>query len=770
MHIVGKVVGFSNGILYGWIYDSNRLDERLVVEIWGDDYPIALTRAQAWMPELADIGDGCYGFYQSISAKKISFVNRLHAKLANTDYRLEGDIFLDNNPGDSQFSTALLGYVENKGGLLLHGWAYDPLVPDKSIELQIFEKNNLLGEVTANQKMADLLDLGVGEGKHGFEFTLPLNLANGEPHYISVLSKDGQALQGSPVVVVTYPQTIDDYLEICSKKTQDLGLIKFLAKQFRGYQEYAPLSVEFSAYLEWSNYFYGNSTLLQSKQQREFLVLVDGDGDLEKTLKSLLGQTYIFFKIIVKGPKINFSDPRIQFVDPADWENVVAVTIKYHVGLLSFIDAGDMFESTTLTQLNYAFDDPVVKMVYSDCLYGGASTTSAGLWFKPDWDLDLFLSQQLAHHAFAVLSDVISNDFRWITRPDAWPWLAVEAIGSHAKAIKHIPQILYHRSEANSLVIRDDVVEYFLPRIAPGVRIKRRLFNDSMRILEWPKSDEMPHVSLVIPTRDQQEFLEKCINSLKRTDYPNLDIIVVDNDTKDKKAVRYLSKINKNSNITVISYPHRFNYSAINNYAVRHAKGQIIGLLNNDVEAITEDWLQIMVTHLQRPNIGAVGAKLLWPNGMVQHAGVLLGLHGLAGHIGNDWEETDEGYWGYNQLTRRLNAVTAACLICYKDDYLRIGGLNEKLFPVAFNDVDFCLRLRELGKEIIWTPEAKLWHAESVSRGRDEVPSKQARLEKEKRALRELWGHQLYSDSYYNINLNLDRYSHRGLAFPPRKK
>ena len=206
----------------------------------------------------------------------------------------------------------------------------------------------------------------------------------------------------------------------------------------------------------------------------------------------------------------------------------------------------------------------------------------------------------------------------------------------------------------------------------------------------------------------------------------------------------------------------------MNNRAVEVAQGELIALINNDIEVLESDWLNEMVRQLLRPNVGAVGAKLLWANNFVQHGGVLLGQHGLAGHIGNDWHSNDSGYFGMNQRVRGVSAVTAACLLCRREDYIAVGGLNEIELPVNFNDVDFCLRLGKLGKRILWTPHARLRHLESASRGKDLLPEQQARFEREKRYMRKNWTAVFTHDPFYNCNLNLDRYSHAGLAIPPR--
>ena len=222
----------------------------------------------------------------------------------------------------------------------------------------------------------------------------------------------------------------------------------------------------------------------------------------------------------------------------------------------------------------------------------------------------------------------------------------------------------------------------------------------------------------------------------------------------------------------MITYDKNFNYSAINNWAVEQAKGEIIGLINNDIEVITPEWMEEMLSLLLRPNIGAVGAKLLWPNEMVQHGGVLLGVNNLAGHIGNNNRADDLGYQGLLQVTHQVGAVTAACLLTRKSDYLNLNGLDEKAFPVAFNDVDYCLKLSQNNLSCVWTPFACMIHAESISRGKDDTPEKAARAQMEMSHLRERWTDTLMNDRYYHpsFSLNSADAPFSALAIPPRKR
>jgi GT2 family glycosyltransferase len=255
------------------------------------------------------------------------------------------------------------------------------------------------------------------------------------------------------------------------------------------------------------------------------------------------------------------------------------------------------------------------------------------------------------------------------------------------------------------------------------------------------------------------------------TDWPALEIIVIDNGSSEAATKTYFRKIAKRG-IRVLPMPGPFNYADLNNRAVEAASGDIVGLINNDIEALHAGWLDELVGQLLRPGVGAVGAKLLWPNGMVQHGGVLLGVGNVAGHYGNRLADADWGDHGRNQLVQQVSGVTAACLLLRKADYLAVGGMDTHAFPVAFNDVDLCLKLRRAGKAIVWTPHARLLHAESASRGHEDTPQKRARSQREIDLLRQRWGAVLLRDPAYHPSLNLDSHSHAfgGLALPPRPR
>ena len=279
--------------------------------------------------------------------------------------------------------------------------------------------------------------------------------------------------------------------------------------------------------------------------------------------------------------------------------------------------------------------------------------------------------------------------------------------------------------------------------------------------------DAMPLVSLIIPTRNAKELVRQCIDSIvELTTYRNYEIILIDNGSDDPDSIDYFTSLAARPNFRVIRDDGEFNYSALNNAAVRQARGDIVGLINNDIEVITPDWLSDMVSIASQPGVGAVGARLWYPDNTLQHGGVILGIGGVAGHSHKRLPKERRGYFERAALMQSFSAVTAACLVIQKRHYLSVGGLNEVNLKVAFNDVDFCIRLREVGLRNVWTPYAELFHHESATRGDDIQPEKQRRFESEVRYMKTHWGDALNRDPAYNPNLTLV-HEDFGLAWPP---
>lgn len=406
---------------------------------------------------------------------------------------------------------------------------------------------------------------------------------------------------------------------------------------------------------------------------------------------------------------------------------------------------------------------------YADCDRDGAEDEREAPWFKPSWDINLFLGADVyttgtAWSAALARAALALDDFP----PgggiaDVAAVMAAAALQTEAQMV-HVPQVLYHRrasapaSPAEGAIDpqRQAAMQWLAHRLAPGAQLVPNGRYPALQHVVWPLPATLPRVSLIVPTRDQVKLLRACVEGLlENTDYPDLEVIVVDNDSTHPDTLAYLAALPERG-VRVLSHPHPFNYATINNRAVAEATGSVIGLINNDIEVLDANWLKAMVAQLHQPGVGAVGAKLLWPNGMVQHGGVVVGINGLAAHAGNLWRADDAGYLGFNQVARQQSAVTAACLLVHKSLYEDLSGLDDYRYPVAFNDVDFCLRIRAHGERIVWTPLATLIHAESASRGKEDSPEKHARAQREQYLFIEKWANLVYVDPYYHPALNHD--------------
>jgi len=381
--------------------------------------------------------------------------------------------------------------------------------------------------------------------------------------------------------------------------------------------------------------------------------------------------------------------------------------------------------------------------------------------FKPDWNPDLFLTHNYIGRLCAYnyrLQNCVKDDYSELLY--CLPKLS-------ATEIQHIPKILYHRSTANTSespeILSPDsdkerdnqaLEHYFQAQGIKNVFIEPGTMPQSQRV-RYTIPQPPPLVSLIIPTRDMLEVLAPCLRSiLDKTLYSYYEIIIVDNGSTDPTTLAYLDNIRRiDQRVKILPYPFPFNYSAINNFAVTRSKGEIIALVNNDIEVISPNWLTEMVSHALRPDIGCVGAKLLYSDGTIQHGGVILGLGGVAGHAHRNFAQTDAGYCNRLQLVHNLSAVTAACLVVRRSVFDQVEGLDEEHLQVAFNDVDFCIKVREAGYRNLWTPYAELFHHESKSRGQDDTPEKQERFQREFKYMQKKWGKFLIQDPNYNPNL-----------------
>lgn len=440
---------------------------------------------------------------------------------------------------------------------------------------------------------------------------------------------------------------------------------------------------------------------------------------------------------------------------------------------IALLDHDDLLRENALAEVVFEINrHPDLEIVYSDEDKLDSNGQRYDPYFKPDFSRELFRSQNYLNHLTVHKAKNIKLVSGWrheyVGSQDYDLNLRIFELVDE-KNIRHIPKILYHwRAVAGSTASSNSEKSY---SYSAG---KRALVDHVKRIgldatVETPKNlpfyrvrlnppKPEPLVSLIVPTRDGLKFLRDCIESIyHKTTYKNFEIIIVDNNSQDPATLTYLNQLTEHKNLSVLRYPHAFNYSAINNFAVKKANGSIIGLINSDIKVISPDWLTEMVSWATQPEIGCVGAKLYYENDTIQHAGVILGVVGVAGHPHRHRQKTDSGYFGRLVLLQNLSAVTAACLVVRKCVYEKVGGLNEKDLPVAYNDVDLCLKVREAGFRNLFTPYAELYHLESVSRGKDDNLEKQARFSREIDYMRRTWGDALAIDPYYSPHLTRDR-------------
>lgn len=400
--------------------------------------------------------------------------------------------------------------------------------------------------------------------------------------------------------------------------------------------------------------------------------------------------------------------------------------------------------------------------------------------FKPDWNPTLFLSNNYICHLAVYRTDLIRKvgGFRPGLEGAQDYDLTLRCIQHlDPTQIVHIPKVLYHwRAHSGSTALALDQKPYFAEsgRVALQDYLKNCGISGTVEHtgiayrLHYTLPTPPPLVSIIVLTRDKYSLLHQCIESiLQLTTYENYEILIVDNDSTDIQTLDYLKKLENHANIRIYRDPQPFNYSALTNNAVKYAKGSFLCFLNNDIQVISPDWLNEMCSLALQPSIGAVGAALFYPNETLQHGGIIVGGGGIASHAHRKFPRKDPGYMSRKASRSNFSAVTAACMVVKTDVFQKMGGLNEQDLKIAFNDVDFCLRLIEAGYRNVWTPYAELYHHESASRGLDTTPEKKARFLKEMDYMQKRWAHLLSTDLAYNPNLTLE-YEDWSLAWPPR--
>ena len=772
----GVLEGLHEGFLYGWAVDMSQPNARVVVEICLDGEAFGcviadVARTDITLPLNAEC-DVCHGFVADLGLLATKESGVLTARIANAAFMLPGHVHLDN-PENAPLSAC--SQVFSDGALRLYGWALHSTNEARPVEVYAYLGADRIAFAIANLNHPAIRSLH--DGPHGFTLELPLSLADGSVHEVRVVDERGQVLNGSPVTICVCATGVKALLS-------DADQASLLSDVIDSYERYLPRSLGLQHYPAWCALFESSPSangsqpqLASSSPTLRFGVIVTGEGDQDATLASLDRQQDAACHAFVA---------RVGGRTSLTFRQLLQQALDEDVDVVACIRAGDTLPEHALASVADGFALKGACIVYTDsAVTDGAAAVP---WFKPAWNPEYALGTDYPLELMATRAELART---WLEKSTpvnaadnaasfAWSMLA-EVWEQGAQTIVHVPRVLYHFNAAlteQERAMRLEAARFALRQLEPSSGLDRMLAQSPpdftprhlYRVLSHRQKSTS--VSLIIPTRDRAELLERCISSIQRfTEWENLEIIVVDNDSVEPGTKACFDAFAKQG-IRILSVPGPFNFATLNNRAVEAATGDIIGLINNDIEPLHSGWLDEIIGHLLQPGVGAVGAKLLWPNGMVQHGGVLMGVGAVAGHYGNALADTDWGDHGRNQLTHQVSGVTAACLFMRRSDYQGMNGMDPIAFPVAFNDVDLCLKLRRQGKAIIWTPHARLLHAESASRGREDTPQKRARAQREIEQLRKRWGTQLLRDPAYHPSLNLDAHAQAfgGLALPPRAR
>lgn len=436
---------------------------------------------------------------------------------------------------------------------------------------------------------------------------------------------------------------------------------------------------------------------------------------------------------------------------------------------LMLCDHDDTLEPDALYEIVKAINDTGADVLYTDedkVSMDGRHYFDPN--FKPDFNLFRLRENNYICHIFVVKKSL--TDETGLLRSEfdgAQDFDFILRCCEKAQKITHIPKVLYHwrcHMDSTAADPSSKAYAYEAGRKAVREHYQRLGIDAKVEMTERPgwyrshvKVQGNPLISVIIPNKDHTDDLELCLFSMTRkSTYRNYEILIVENNSEKEETFEYYRKLpDRYPKARVLTWEKEFNYSAINNFAAKEAKGEYLLFLNNDVEILTPDWMEEMLQNCQQENVAAVGAKLYYPDDTIQHAGVVLGLGGIAGHIMCRASKEDPGYFGRMISVQEISAVTAACMMVKKSDFDAVGGLDET-FQVAFNDIDLCMKFRAAGKKIIFTPYAELYHYESKSRGLEDTPEKQFRFDKEVKRFQEKWAQQLeMGDPYYSPNLSV---------------
>ena len=716
-----------------------------------DGHVVRVVRADTYVRELAQqsLGDGFFGFSISLNSRVVNGGSVVAARLANIGTAV-GPVIALEQPSSSVDPAEGAGAVRWLGGLRFSGWInadQDPATMNVLVD----------GILVDRIRISRWSHVGSGEeasAVRSFDVFLPPRFGDACVHQLAIVTTSGENLQGSPFTFLTFADGLREFIA-----SQDGPAQESLRAEL--FDQLVPASVPFARYQEWRQRF----PVATGPAATELCgVVMVGSGDIDDTLASLTRQSgadWIAAAIGTDGTPAGFEPDLLQSFLEGEGADC---------GYVLFGLAGTVLAANALQRIGYAFSQfEAARAVYGDVDVRGGEGSAWPLAL-PAFDYERMLEQGYCAHLFALRSATAA---RCVAAGATDLYRLFNAVldddNSSNADIVHLPGSLgllpvFDREQAGT-TLADASLAHLRERgvAAKAVEAVGMLF-PAVHIV---RAVTPQNVTIVIPTRDRQALLEACIESIRPVlERGQVEILVVDNDSAEPDAREYLARIDGQL-ATVVRVPGTFNFSRLNNRAAATATTELLCLLNNDVKALDDGWLAEMLGRIDGRDVGAVGALLVWPSGVVQHGGVVLGTSFAADHAFNDRMDGDPGYGDLLRVAHECSSVTAACLVTRRQDYLDVGGMDDVRFPVNFNDVDYCLKLRARGQRIVFTPHAKLIHHESASRGRDLTSDRQARFDRELQNLRSKWASVLAADPYYSPLLSRDPIPYSALAWPP---
>lgn len=787
----GRLDGWENGRLSGW-----------VLSVATPDVPVPLVvAAGAAMATIVPDRDG--GVLSQLLGRPVrcGFDVDLASLLPGVDpartpvsvrIAATGHI-LENGLSTLASPRMVVANVDSVERSRIVGWAVNTEDEQEAVQIDVMIDNRVVASVVANQQRRDLLTR-FSTCDHGFEVLLSTR-SGGELH---LRDRRGGGIIFGPFTMSAAVAEPDRDEALNERLGEIAGILEEIRKEMPRRRASAARSVaDYTAYFDAQ---YGETATrcqqwaarAASVRARPFFSVVMPVCDpplwmLAEAIESVRAQAYGRWELCIADDASRDDAVRLLIRQEAARDSRIrAVFSETRAGVsvntnralslasgdyVAFLDHDDRLAGDALLCMAESLAQAPVPVLYSDEDRIAPDGRHVAPAFKPDIDPELLSSINYVCHLLVVerrhLLEVggLREGYEGVQDHDLVLRL-LERVGP--AGIRHVPRILYHwRINPASLSGSGDpaVILAGIGRVVAehqrrtGSRATVAADHDthqrtgglfSARV-RHPVPAPAPKVSIVIPTKDAVDLVRDCVSSLlAKTDYPDFEILLVDHDSADPRSRPFFHSLTGDPRVRVAEFRGPFNWAAINNAAVGVCRGDALCFLNNDVVAIAPEWLGEMVSLLARPGVGAVGAKLLYPNGTVQHGGVVVGAGGAAEHAFVGLGADEPGHLGQAVLTRTVSAVTGACLLTSRAAFEAVGGFDMVNLPVAYADVDYCLKLQRAGLRVLWTPHARLYHLETQTRGTDDTPEKMERLAGEARRLRGRWGERLLNDPFYN--------------------